>query len=549
MTIRHAFRILAIAMATTLFGCSQGGNPASGAGPGPAPPPEPPPAPVSGVTLNASSRNIAAGETVELNWVAPGATKCTASGAWTGEKPPNGKETSPPLTAPSQFSLECAGPQGTSAAAVHVDVHPVAVQSLFPLHVEGLHLVDASGTPFLIQGDTAWSLIVQLDRADTEKYLQDRRARGFNTLLVNLIEHRFAAHPPANAAGDQPFLTPGDFSTPNDRYFAHADWVLERAEQLGFAVLLLPAYLGYDGGDEGWYQDLKGNSDDKLRQYGSYIGNRYKARRNIIWVYGGDYDPPEKRVVESIADGIRAADPDALGTAHDAPGTSPAVFWAGRPWLQLDNIYTYDPAYRAASAERKQQGTMPFFLMETSYENEHDIAVKRVRAQAYQALLSGASGQVFGNSPIWHFDSPKPLFPSAVSWQDALSQAGSVSMTHLWDIFSPRRWWTLEPDERNELLVGGLGEDFDRAVAAVASDRSFALVYVPSARTVEIDPGRLAGPAVRGEWVEAATGAHLAVAGSPFASAAGRQSLATPQASSAKDDDWVLILESTASPN
>ncbi len=67
----------------------------------------------------------------------------------------------------------------------------------------------------------------------------DRHARGFNTVLVNLIEHKFATNPPRNAYDDVPFLTPGDFSTPNESYFAHADYVIAQAEQRG---MLVPAH-------------------------------------------------------------------------------------------------------------------------------------------------------------------------------------------------------------------------------------------------------------------------------------------------------------------
>src|SRR5579872_3270834 len=127
------------------------------------------------------------------------------------------------------------------------DSHPAAQQeparpavaapaTVFPLHVEPgkRFLVDAAGNPFLLQGDTAWSLIAQASDAEVETYLDDRRRRGFNTILVNLIEHHYASHPPENAAGESPFRVPGDFSTPNDPYFAHADWVLRQAADRGF---------------------------------------------------------------------------------------------------------------------------------------------------------------------------------------------------------------------------------------------------------------------------------------------------------------------------
>src|SRR5271157_916334 len=118
------------------------------------------------------------------------------------------------------------------------------------------YLIDQNGTPFLLQGDAAWSLIVAMSDAEVEQYLRNRRAKGFNTLLVELIEHRFAKKPPFNDAGDAPFATPGDFSTPNEKYFAHADWVIRKAAEYGIQALLYPTYLGCKGCNEGWYDTL-----------------------------------------------------------------------------------------------------------------------------------------------------------------------------------------------------------------------------------------------------------------------------------------------------
>src|SRR5690606_29121155 len=66
-----------------------------------------------------------------------------------------------------------------------------ASDSPFPVRVSpnGRHLVDAGGKPFLLHGDTAWSLIVQLTKEETEEYLENRRQKGFNAILVNLIEY------------------------------------------------------------------------------------------------------------------------------------------------------------------------------------------------------------------------------------------------------------------------------------------------------------------------------------------------------------------------
>lgn len=104
---------------------------------------------------------------------------------------------------------------------------------VYPLKVSSnkRYLVDQHNTPFLVQGDAPWSLISGLTQAEADSYLENRRLKGFNTLMVNLIEHKF--HGPVNREGEGPFATPGDFSTPNEKYFAHADWVIRKAAEKG----------------------------------------------------------------------------------------------------------------------------------------------------------------------------------------------------------------------------------------------------------------------------------------------------------------------------
>lgn len=117
---------------------------------------------------------------------------------------------------------------------------------------------------------------------------------------------------------------------------------------------------------------------------------------------------------------------------------------------------------------------MPLFLIESAYENEHEVTERRLRTQAYHALLCGAAGQVFGNNPVWHFNGPG-LYPTPVTWQEALDSRGARSMTHLRALLAGMSWWLLEPDSDNSLLVDGSGPEEQQAVAARARDRSFAM--------------------------------------------------------------------------
>lgn len=419
---------------------------------------------------------------------------------------------------------------------------PGAAEPTFPIRpsIGASFLQDASGAPFFLNGDTAWSLIGDLTREDADIYLRDRQSRGFNTLLVSLIEHRFSTNAPANAYGDQPFSGERGFASPNPAYFEHAGWVLQRACELGFLVLLTPAYAGAGGGPEGWYADMVAAGPDRLRDYGRWLGAQLGRFDNIVWVQGGDYDPPAKDLVRALVDGINETDSNAVHTSHGAPDTRPLDYWAGQPWLAINNVYTYGEVWKAAAEEARRSGDRPFFLIESAYENEHEAGAFRVRLQAYQAILSGASGHVYGNNPIWHFDGPG-LFPAPGSWKKQLGSPGAQSMSVLNDIITSREWWRLEPDIDGAFLIWGRGSrGMSRAVAALADDGSFGFVYVPSERRVVLELGRLGGSRLFAEWRDPSTGETFEIAGSPFR--AERQSFLPPGRNASGDDDWVLVL-------
>jgi hypothetical protein len=434
------------------------------------------------------------------------------------------------------------GPVRATARAQRVPAVP-AGSTTFPLHVEAgrRFLVDAAGQPFLLHGDTAWSLIAQLRQEDVIRYLDDRRSRGFNTILVNLLESAFSSRAPRNIYGDAPFTTPGDYSTPNEAYFQKADWILRRAAERGFLVLLTPSYLGYNGGDQGWYEQMRANGTTKLRNYGRFLGRRYQAFTNILWVQGGDYDPPQRELVDAIANGIRETDPDVLQTSHGGPGTPARDYWGDRAWLAVNNIYTYGDI-RGAAQDEYEASAMPFFLIESGYEYEHGASTKDMRRQAYHALLAGAMGQMFGNNPIWHFDGPG-LYDTPVTWQQALASPGSRSMTVVRNLYAQLAWWALQPDFAGTFLTAGLGDGDDRAVASVGANRNVAVVYVPSRRAITLDLRRIAGARASLTWFDPASGATSSAAGSP-ASTAGPLSLTPPASNAEGSSDWVLVVRS-----
>lgn len=399
---------------------------------------------------------------------------------------------------------------------------------VYPLKISSdkRHLVDQDGIPFLVNGDAPWSMIVGWTKTETDQYLSDRSSRGFNTVLVNLIDTIVG---PSNRYGDQPFTTSGDFSTPNEDYFTHADWVIDKATEYGILVLLAPAYLGYNCGAEGWCNRMKAESGSDLFSYGQFLGNRYKNKSNIIWVHGGDVaanDYGAMDEVNQVANGIASADTVHLMTGHSVRYRS-GIDSYNESWLNVNN--TYSDCTRTPGHLREDYNvspTKPFFYIEGEYEDE-TASDRCLRSQAYWSTLGGAFGHVYGHDLIWE---------ALPGWQAALESPGSRSMTHFEALFRSLSWQLLVPDYNHTIMTSGYGNitDATYGAAARASDGNLVVVYIPSKRNIIINMDQVNDPTA-GFWMNPATGVKSVI---NTVNASGTQTFTPPS-----NGDWVLVLE------
>jgi len=442
---------------------------------------------------------------------------------------------------------------------------PAFAAPAWPLKVSanGRRLVDQKNQPFLIHGDTAWSLLVQLSKQDAERYLEDRRRRGFNAVLVNLIEYKYADRAPFNREMNAPFRTAGDFSTPNESYFAHADWVIAKAAEKGIAVFLFPAYFGKPRSGSGWWAELNANGAEKCRNYGRYLGSRYRSFANIIWVHGGDYTPPEDAAGMAFAleilHGIKERDSSKLHSFHGVRSTTALGHPTFAPHLDLDSVYPGDelggggtsvptsPAepYTLSLQAYNRQGFRPHYLIEARYESllgkpanagPHASDRPRFRRQVFWSILGGSTGHFFGNFPVW---------PFSAGW-DGVAGIGSPAnqdMERLWSLFRSRPWHKLVPDPHPAAVPT------DSAVTARAHDGSLILSYVPdskqSNRTVSVDMTRLSGKATA-KWFNPADGRFRMIGDRANS---GSQRFEVPGDNGTGATDWVLVLELQNRPN
>lgn len=416
-----------------------------------------------------------------------------------------------------------------------------AGETLYPLKVApgGRGLVDQSGRPFLLVGDAAWSLIAQLSDQHADAYLADRRQRGFNAVLVNLIEHQFSAGAPRDFYHILPF-TGRPFATPNEAYFAHADHVIRTAARLGMLVLLAPNYLGWACGDQGWCVETQAATLVEMHAWGRYVGNRYRGYDNILWVIGGDTDPTRVRAkMQAMVNGILQADDRHLLTAHNTRKQMAIEAWRGARWLTVNDIYTPGLEYSYAQQAYDVTPPLPFFLIEARYEHDKGTTAQALRAESYWTVLGGGFGHVFGNCPIWTFGAPGTHhFCATTNWAVELGGQGSRDMGRFGALFASRHWSSLVPDTGHAVLTAGYGKygRSDYATAAWAADSSSIIAYLPTARPVTVSGSRLAGPTLAAWWYDPGTGIATLIGDFPTAGTL----TFTPPA----DGDWVFVADS-----
>jgi chitodextrinase len=447
--------------------------------------------------------------------------------------------------AAGNFSAQSAPPLSVTTASGSPGAYPLKVGPT------GRYLVDQNGVPFLIHGDSPQALTVNLSEADADAFFADREAAGFNLVWVNLLCATYTGGRPDGSTYDGivPFTSPDDLSTPNEAFFTRVDHMLALAAQHGLVVLLDPAETG------SYLAVLNANGTTKARDYGRYLGMRYRNVDNIIWMSGNDFqswpNPGDDAVVQAVARGIHDTDDRHIHTVeldYSVSGSLDDPTWA--PLIELNASYTYFPTYAQVLADYNRPDALPTFMVEANYEFEHNAAdlgtPEILRRQAYWSLLSGAAGELYGNRWTW---------PFIDGWQDNLDTPGSAQMTLVKQLFAPRRWYDLIPDQTHVVVTGGNGTfadsgalgDNDYLTAARTPDGALVMAYMPTRRTITVDMSKLGGQAFA-SWYDPIDGTFSAISGSPFANT-GSRNFAPPGDHADGTSDWALVLEASIAPD
>ncbi|MBK8090819.1 MAG: DUF4038 domain-containing protein [Verrucomicrobiaceae bacterium] len=336
------------------------------------------------------------------------------------------------------------------------------------------HLVTAEGKPFFLLGDTAWELIHRLTREETELYLKKRAAQGFNTVFaVALAEYEF--HKP-NAYGEMP-LENNDPAKPREAYFAHVDWVIDKAASLGLYTALLPTWG--DKWNKKWGKGPEIFTPENAATYCEWLARRY-ADKPVIWVLGGDRpveNDAHRAIIRAMAAGLKKGDGGRhLITYHPKGGANSSDYWPDEPWLDF-HLFQSGHHHRAAANYEMNAKNLalkplkPTLDGEPCYEDHPVRGLMKdkkptewfddddVRLAAWRSLLSGACGHVYGTHSVWQFhdlEKRTQQTDARTPWQQALDLPGAAQMGVMKKFFEQFDWTKLRRDD--DFVLGEAGK-------------------------------------------------------------------------------------------
>jgi hypothetical protein len=419
-------------------------------------------------------------------------------------------------------------------------------------------LVFEDGTPFFYLGDTGWELFHRLNKDEAEKYLENRRAKGFTVIQAVVLAEVDGLNTP-NAEGNKP-LFENDPLKPNEAYFSHVDWVIKKAADLGIFIGLLPTWG--DKWNRKWGTGPQIFNPENAKAYGKFLGARYRDQPNIIWILGGDRPVEvelQRQTVVAMAEGLKEGDGGShLMTFHPTGGSGSSQYFHNEPWLDFNmrqngHSLSYTERYSATYDDYRLEPPKPVLDGEPIYEdhpinfnpdaNSHSTAAD-IRRPFYWDLFGGAFGHTYGHHSVWQMWTPErsPINRPLMPWYEAIDQPGARQMMFGRMLMESRPFLTRIPD--NSIIVTDNiasavpGAGSYRFVATRDQDGTYAMVYAPVGRKFSVRMDAIRGKEIVAWWFNPRSGEATMIG--KFQNA-GAQAFITP--APGENLDWVLVLD------
>jgi hypothetical protein len=419
------------------------------------------------------------------------------------------------------------------------------------------YLVHSNGSPFFWLGDTAWELFHRLNREEADLYLKHRAEQGFTVVQAVALAEIDGLNTP-NALGEIP-LQNNDPAKPNEAYFKHLDYVIDKAAEYGIVIALLPTW-GDKVFKDKWGKGPEIFNINNAAAYGEWIGTRYKNSENVVWVLGGDRTPRNdsddlkiwRLMAEGVVKGAGGAE-NALMSFHPQPNAlnmgGSSYWFHDDGWLDfnmLQNGHCRDEiTHDKISFVYNRKPAKPVIDAEPIYEdhpvcfNAADLGTSNaydVRKYAYLDLFAGAFGHTYGCHDIWQMYSAsrEPLNGPHMFWQQAMDLPGAVQMKFVRRLMDSRPMLDRIPDQS---LIDESDNDAATRVQATRG-KDYAFIYVSTGIKITLNAGKITGKQFAAHWYDPRKGEAIKIG---IFQNQGKHQFKAP--SSGYGKDWVLIID------
>lgn len=410
------------------------------------------------------------------------------------------------------------------------------------------HYILKDGKPFFWLGDTAWELFHRLNREETDRYLTRRAEQGFTMIQAVALAEFDGLHGP-NAYGEKPLIN-DDPTKPNEKYFEHIDYVIDKAASLNLNIAILPTWA--DKVNKQWGVGPEIFNEANAAAYATWLAKRYKSKRNLVWVLGGDRNPRDANEIaiwNAVGKAIKKVDNKALITYHCQPNQLGSAQWFNNEsWFDFNmfqNGHCRDqPFYDKVQASYNSSPTRPVLDGEPLYEdhpicfNAADLGVSSpydVRKYAYLDLFSGACGHTYGCHDVWQMYGPKyaAINGAHFYWYDALNLPGANQMTFVKKLMTSHPITDRVPDQSI------IEENNNTAAERIQATRGKDYIFVYSAwgKPFTVLPGKISGEQLTGYWFNPRDGKVKSIGAQPNI----KKKYSPP--SQGYGQDWVLVLD------
>ena len=408
--------------------------------------------------------------------------------------------------------------------------------------------------PFVWVGDTAWELFHTLDRDSATYYLNKRAEQGFTIIQAVALAELDGLNTP-NAYGDNPLID-NDPTKPNEAYFKHVDFIIDKAYEVGLTIGLLPTW-GDKVFKDRWGTGPEIFNAENAKIYGKWIAERYKNRKNIIWILGGDRNPragaEDLTIWRAMASGVVEAyggNDKVLITFHPQPNKEGASEWFHNDdWFDFNMFQTGhcrdNDVYNRIAGSYERPNTKPVVDGEPIYEdhpvcfNTNDLGTTNaydVRKAIYLDVFAGAFGFTYGCHDVWQMyrSTTTPVNEPHFFWKTALDLPAANQVKYLKRLIESRPILDRIPDQ--SLIVECNNSAYERIQATRGSD--YAFIYSAMGKSFTVNMEKVSGSQLMGYWFNPKNGQVKEIG--LFSNKVKNQF--TPP-TNGYGQDWVLVLD------